>query len=363
MLRYRGKKITLNNIVKELDTFPKVQDEIYEQSSYANLILTVLVAIFGLWLVISEIRYALQDRYTYKFVPDIDYNSKLPINIDITVNSPCDSIGADIVDTTGQNMMLFGEIEADDTWWTMSEEQQKNFDAMRLTNTYLREEYHSLNDIIWKKKDYIAPIFDAQKKSRNRNIEPDACRLHGSLILNKVTGNFHITSGKSLLVPGGHVHLTGPLFGPMPGNFSHRINQLSFGPKSIGIINPLEGEIQITHDESVAYHYFIDVVATDIKGRSKDIKTFQYSAKDLKRIYGKDDDRGMSGIFFKYDINALKFVIVQDQVTFFHFIIEIAASFGGVFLLFNLLKIVLDNIIKKWKTSDGSAHSKPNIKQ
>lgn len=60
--------------------------------------------------------------------------------------------------------MLFGEIEADDTWWTMSEEQQKNFDAMRLTNTYLREEYHSLNDIIWKKKDYIAPIFDAQKK-------------------------------------------------------------------------------------------------------------------------------------------------------------------------------------------------------
>lgn len=84
-------------------------------------------------------------------------------------------------------------------------------------------------------------------------MEPDACRLHGSLILNKVTGNFHITSGKSLLVPGGHVHLTGPLFGPMPGNFSHRINQLSFGPKSIGIINPLEGEIQITNDGSTSF--------------------------------------------------------------------------------------------------------------
>lgn len=37
MLRYRGKKLSLN-IVKELDSFPKVQEEIYEQSTYSNVI-------------------------------------------------------------------------------------------------------------------------------------------------------------------------------------------------------------------------------------------------------------------------------------------------------------------------------------
>lgn len=38
MLRYRGKKIEALNIVKELDSFPKVLEEIYEPSTYSNII-------------------------------------------------------------------------------------------------------------------------------------------------------------------------------------------------------------------------------------------------------------------------------------------------------------------------------------
>lgn len=37
MLRYRGKKSALS-IVKEFDSFPKVQEEIYEPSTYSNVI-------------------------------------------------------------------------------------------------------------------------------------------------------------------------------------------------------------------------------------------------------------------------------------------------------------------------------------
>jgi len=58
-------------------------------------------------------------------------------------------IGADIVDTTGQNMMLFGELKTDDTWWEMTKEQQQHFDQMRDINEYLREGYHSMKDILW----------------------------------------------------------------------------------------------------------------------------------------------------------------------------------------------------------------------
>lgn len=50
-----------------------------------------MVSILGLWIVISEIQYVLQERFEYKFVPDIEYDSKLPIHIDITVASTCDS--------------------------------------------------------------------------------------------------------------------------------------------------------------------------------------------------------------------------------------------------------------------------------
>jgi len=63
-----------------------------------------------------------------------------------------------------------------------------------------------------------------------------------------VIGNFHITPGKSLIVPGGHVHLTGPFFGSEATNFSHRINEFSFGVPTKGIIYPLEGELYETNE-------------------------------------------------------------------------------------------------------------------
>lgn len=93
-------------------------------------------------------------------------------------------------------------------------------------------------------------------RTENPNTLPDACRIHGSLILNKVTGNFHVTPGKSLLVPGGHVHLTGAFFGSGATNFSHRINQFSFGVPTKGIIYPLEGELHIAN-ESKKFRFFL----------------------------------------------------------------------------------------------------------
>lgn len=37
MLRYRGKKSAAINLVKQFDSFPKVQEEIYEPSTYSNI--------------------------------------------------------------------------------------------------------------------------------------------------------------------------------------------------------------------------------------------------------------------------------------------------------------------------------------
>jgi len=43
----------------------------------------------------------------------------------------------------------------------------------------------------------------------------------------------------------------------------------------------------------------------------------------------------MPGIYFQYDINALKFIITENRITLFHLIIEIASTIGGLFLLFS----------------------------
>lgn len=82
----------------------------------------------------------------------------------------------------------------------------------------------------------------------------DACRVHGSLTLNKVSGNFHITSGKSLHFSSGHIHLSS-IF-ETKQNFSHRINRFSFGDATAGIVHPLEGDEKILDESNFIYFLF-----------------------------------------------------------------------------------------------------------
>lgn len=75
----------------------------------------------------------------------------------------------------------------------------------------------------------------------------DACRIYGSLVLNKVAGNFHITAGRSLSLPRGHIHISA-FMSDTDYNFTHRINRLSFGDPSPGLVHPLEGDEYITNN-------------------------------------------------------------------------------------------------------------------
>lgn len=103
--------------------------------------------------------------------------------------------------------------------------------------------------------------------------------MHGSLTLNKVAGNFHITGGKSIQFASGHIHITS-LFDETPLNFSHRINRFSFGDATSGIVHPLEGDEKIFNDSSTMAQYFIEVVPTDIFSFMSHFTTYQYSVKE-----------------------------------------------------------------------------------
>lgn len=93
-----------------------------------------------------------------------------------------------------------------------------------------------------------------------RNDKPDrpydACRIYGTLILNKVAGNFHITAGKSLALPRGHIHISA-FMTERDYNFTHRINRLNFGDPSPGVIHPLDGDEKISNDSKYIYFTFI----------------------------------------------------------------------------------------------------------
>lgn len=123
-----------------------------------------------------------------------------------------------------------------------------------------------------------------------RSIAPnkpfDACRVHGTLTLNKVAGNFHITGGKSIHFASGHIHINS-FFDDTTLNFTHRINRFSFGDTTAGIVHPLEGDERIITDGTTMAQYFIEVVPTEIYSFMSHIKTFQYSVKENVRPISK----------------------------------------------------------------------------
>lgn len=106
--------------------------------------MSILSRLLIVLLVYKEIEWYQDSELTFKFRPDTTMDAKLKIHIDMTVATPCRSIGADILDSTNQNVFSFGVLQEDDTWWDLCPVQQAHFDHIHAMNGYLREEWHSL---------------------------------------------------------------------------------------------------------------------------------------------------------------------------------------------------------------------------
>ncbi|EEZ99853.1 endoplasmic reticulum-Golgi intermediate compartment protein 2 [Tribolium castaneum] len=327
MLRYRGSKLSK---IKKIDIFPKIEETFKEKSSVGGTF-SVFSFILITWLVFLEINYYLDSKFIFKFSPDTDFDAKLKINVDITVAMPCSNLGADILDSTNQNAYKFGSLDEEDTWFEMAPNQQIHFHNKKQFNSYVREEYHALKDVLWKSR-FSTMFRHRPERSTYPNRPHDACRIHGSLILNKVSGNFHITAGKSLNLPRGHIHISA-FMSERDYNFSHRIDTFSFGDSSPGIIHPLEGDELITHNGMTLFNYFIEVVPTNVKTFLANVNTYQYSVKELNRPIDHDKgSHGMPGIFFKYDMSALKVTVSQERDHLGMFLARLCSIIGGIFV-------------------------------
>lgn len=352
MLRQRKKSSFYGaEIVKQLDTFPKVnKDDFVERTRFGGTV-TVIAYLLIAWILVRETSYYLESNVDFKFMPDPECEAKLTLNIDIVVATPCHSVGADILDSTHENMMKFGTLKQEDTWFEMSPEQIVHFNDIRHFNTYLREEFHAINDVLWKSR-HTYYHKGLPKREVTPNYAPDACRIYGSLVLNKVAGNLHVTIGKSIALPfNGHVHFSG-LIPTSQYNFSHRIHHLSFGDTLVGIINPLDSEEKISHDNMALYQYFIEVVPTDVQTFFSQAKTYQFSVKDHMRVINHDKgSHGVPGIFFKYDFSALKVVVTQSHEPLLKFCLRLSSTMAGIFVTAGILKNFIQYIMKKVEKS------------
>lgn len=112
--------------------------------------------------------------------------------------------------TNKHSLYTYGSLNEMDTSFKLNSEQQSKWDRFRSYSNFLREEHHNINQLIWKSSTLEMPIFSDESfhPGQVRGKNQDSCRFHGTLTVNKVAGNFHISAGKYIPLPIGHAHVS-----------------------------------------------------------------------------------------------------------------------------------------------------------
>ncbi|GAB1609491.1 endoplasmic reticulum-Golgi intermediate compartment protein 2-like isoform X1 [Argonauta hians] len=335
-LNIGNKKLTLK-VVKELDAFPKIPEN-YKETSATGGGISILTFIIIFLLTVSEVRYYSQSELEFDYMVDSSVDGSLQLNVDITVAMRCANVGADCLDITGQDVQAFGQLQQEDAYFDLSPQQQRYHNMLQEFNQYLREDYHAIQEVLWLTSG-ISSLASAMPDPQLKNDKPpDACRIHGSLHVNRVAGNFHITAGKSIpVIPRGHAHLA-ILVDEQEYNFSHRIDHFSFGKIGSRFLHPLDGEVAITNNNFHIYQYFIQVVPTEVRTYKNNMDTYQFAVTARNRtINHSNGSHGVAGIFVKYDLASLKIRVREEHKPYWQFLVRLCGIIGGIFSVSGML--------------------------
>ncbi|KAL1925719.1 uncharacterized protein VTP21DRAFT_602 [Calcarisporiella thermophila] len=293
--------------VLQLDAFPKVSAE-YQQASEGGGLITLIVVLILCFLVSSEYREYSSLRHHYNFLVDREVYREMQINLDVTVAMPCEFLNVDVLDATGAHLNAKKALTS-------------NPAKFEVGTAHLLEKV--LGDQV--PTDLRKAIRDARKKLREKPVpkeNADACRIFGSIEVNKVMGNLHITAL-------GHGH-GGTHVDHDRLNFTHRIDDFSFGENFPNIRNPLDNVIESTDNNMQRFQYFISVVPTTYMDASNNIlRTNQYAVSDHNKNIGTS---GVPGVFFKYDIEPILIQIHERRSSFLHFLVRLSGIVGGIWV-------------------------------
>ena len=348
------RRIISRTKIADLDAFPKIPSD-YKTKTVSGGTFSLLSYLLICLLVTNEIMVYRSSAVQFRYRIDDDMDSRLDINLNFTVASPCELIGADIIDPTNQNnAYTYGRLVEDSVPFQLTAGQMEYWEMIRNINDYLRSQHHTLQDLLWRTdhrslEDFVQKLPAAEQKLF---LPASACRLHGTLTVNKVAGNLHVTTGKHLPLPIGHAHLS--MIGAAGSvNFSHRIETFSFGKSIPSIVNPLEGEEKIDSTGNMLYQYYIKVVSTNVLVNGVPTKTYQYSVTETEReINHESGSHGTPGIHFRYDLDAIAVDVVDEHIPLISLIIRLCGIVGGVVAtssFFNsLTSIVMDLVTCKY---------------
>lgn len=373
--------------LRTFDAFPKTKPT-YTQATERGGRWTVAILILCTLITFNELKTWWRGTETHHFSVEQGVGRELQLNLDIIVAMKCDDIHINVQDAAMDRILAGALLTREDTnfkaWQTRGalskghynpssgsgpgsnfQDQQSDLRRQQAQDedSHVRHVLGHMRESRSSKKFPKSP-----KLRRNENI--DACRIYGSLEGNKVQGDFHITArGHGYLEPGGGHHLDHASF-----NFSHQINELSFGPHYPNLLNPLDKTSDITDRNFFKFQYYISIVPTIFTKRRvstrsgaldpaaipqpatldmspedlaklkpgevpehklnpamhrdpKSIFTNQYAATSQSREIGGNS---IPGIFFKYDIEPILLIVSAQRAGFWGLVVRLVNVISGI---------------------------------
>ncbi|KAI9643950.1 hypothetical protein NHQ30_007301 [Ciborinia camelliae] len=327
---------------------------------------TVAMLVVSVLLICSEFSRWWTGREIHTFVVEKNVGHSLQINMDVVIKMKCSEVHINVQDAAGDRILAGIILKLDPTNWKQWVDAKgvhqlgKDADGRVVTG----EEYHEegfgeehVHDIValgGKKK----AKFAKSPRIRGEPRSGDSCRVYGSLDVNKVQGDFHITARGHGYPELGH-HVDHKVF-----NFSHIINELSFGPFFPSLHNPLDLTMASTPNHFHKYQYFCSIVPTlyslsastfsPAPGPSI-LRTNQYAVTSQEHIVG---ERSVPGIFFKYDIEPLLLTVEESRDGFLRLVVKVVNVVSGVLVAGHWGFTLTEWALRVWGRRTGSRAGK-----
>ncbi|KPI40687.1 ER-derived vesicles protein ERV41 [Cyphellophora attinorum] len=361
--------------LKTFDAFPKVKSTYTSQSARGGQFTLALIILCTL-LTFTELRTWWNGTETHHFSVERGVGHELQLNLDIIVAMQCTDLHVNVQDAAMDRIIAGDLLIKEPTnyalWTTHSRKASTAYQTVnqRTPDRKLAEEEDS----------HVAHVLGHMRENPTRKFTKspkipkhtplDTCRIYGSLEGNKVQGDFHITArGHGYMEFGQPSHLEHNAF-----NFSHHINELSFGPHYLNLLNPLDKTTSATDANFYKYQYYLSIVPTiftkrrittpsgtldpaaipqpptlDLQPATKidkdgtvhhvanpafrqsshhnSIFTNQYAAQSQSREVNHST---IPGVFFKYDIEPILLIVAEQRSGFLALLIRLVNVMSGV---------------------------------
>ncbi|XP_063435409.1 endoplasmic reticulum-Golgi intermediate compartment protein 1-like isoform X1 [Mytilus trossulus] len=266
--------------IRRFDIYRKVPKDL-TQPTLTGAVISISSVLFILYLFLSELSLFLTHEVISELTVEdpVRHTEKIPVFINITLPQlKCEYVGIDIQDDMGRHEVGFQD--------------------------------------------------DTQKIEVN---EGKGCRMESHFVINKVPGNFHVSTHSSRTQPDN----------PDMTHLIHKVRfgmDLQEGKEVKGSFNPLEDVDRSAGQALATHNYIVKIVPSvyeDKRGNVGYPYQYTYSYREVMQ-YGHGG-RVVPAIWFRYELSPITVRYIEKNKPFYTFLTTVCAIVGGTFTVAGII--------------------------